>query len=399
MFEESVIRKIINCWSADQDHPHRGRTKRPLPRLFDVKEIIEITFLASIKREEDQPIHVSIVLASPEEVKDPLHRYRREILRFEKPFPFTPDSIAKLAPAFDPTFSSVVVHRDSARNELCCWGVSYYQPTSHRFNEIPVVVGGGTCCRLDLFTVTVKGPGSLQISRMTSNIGRFVNGDFIPSSPTPLTSRSLGGYLMSSIKQTELWGKYGTVYWHNYRDALEVLLYECSSRGRGATIVILPSDRGQDAEELFTAKYQLSPPSQLSSYIEEVLKSEKDILRGIAYEKALLERIQSLAQLATIDGALMLTNELELVKFGATLKAQEWRGEVKIGPDGFGVMTGEIFLSHKYGTRHNSAIDFAAACKGAVVFVISQDGPVRAFVSGSEGEVFCWADCTASMFV
>jgi len=46
-----------------------------------------------------------------------------------------------------------------------------------------------------------------------------------------------------------------------------------------------------------------------------------------------------------------------------------------------------------------SAIDFAAACKGAIVFVILQDGPIRAFVSGDESEVFCWADCTVSMFV
>lgn len=77
MFDESLIRKIIDCWSADQDHPHRDRANRPLPSLLDVKEIVETTYLASIKREEEQPIHVSIVLASPEEIEDPSHQYRR----------------------------------------------------------------------------------------------------------------------------------------------------------------------------------------------------------------------------------------------------------------------------------------------------------------------------------
>ena len=109
MFEKSIIKKIIDCWSADQDHPLRHRANHPLPNFLDVKEIVETIFLASLRREEELPIHVSIVLASPEEIEDSSHKNRREIRRFKEPFPFTSDSIAKLAPAFDPAFSSVVV--------------------------------------------------------------------------------------------------------------------------------------------------------------------------------------------------------------------------------------------------------------------------------------------------
>ena len=56
--------------------------------------------------------------------------------------------------------------------------------------------------------------------------------------------------------------------------------------------------------------------------MEELLKGNKSTLAGIAYRKAFLERLQFLAQLATIDGALVLINELELVNFGATVKAK-----------------------------------------------------------------------------
>ena len=113
MIEESIIRRIIDCWAADQAHPRRGHAQRPLPSLEDVQEVIETTFFASLQREEDRPLRFSVVLASPRELDDASHRYRRELSRFVTPLPFTVDSITKLAPAFDLVLSSIAVGRDS----------------------------------------------------------------------------------------------------------------------------------------------------------------------------------------------------------------------------------------------------------------------------------------------
>jgi hypothetical protein len=49
--------------------------------------------------------------------------------------------------------------------------------------------------------------------------------------------------------------------------------------------------------------------------------------------------------------------------------------------------------------RHNSAINFAAQCDGSTAFVISQDGPIRAFIRLNDETVLYWPDCTVSMFV
>jgi hypothetical protein len=68
------------------------------------------------------------------------------------------------------------------------------------------------------------------------------------------------------------------------------------------------------------------------------------------------------------------------------------------GPDGFGG-GGEPFDLSKHGTRHNSAVDFVAAFPGSVVFVISQDGPIRAFAVKDATTILCWPDCRASMFI
>jgi hypothetical protein len=211
MIEESIIKQIINYWAADQAHPHRGHAQRPLPRFEDVREVIETTFFASLEREEDRPIRFSVVLASPSELDDASHQYHRQLSRFVTPIPFTVDSITKLAPAFDPALSSIAVDRDSITKELQCWGIFNYFPTVPSSYVISSAPKEGTWFRPDLFTVTARNPGSLQISRMNTHIGRFVSGNFIPAAPTPFVSRSLGKYLMRSLESTDLWLNHGTL--------------------------------------------------------------------------------------------------------------------------------------------------------------------------------------------
>jgi hypothetical protein len=400
MIEESIIRRIIDCWAADQAHPSRGHAQRPLPSLEDVQEVIETTFFASLQREENRPLRFSVVLASPSELDDASHRYRRELSRFVTPLPFTVDSITKLAPAFDLVLSSIAVGRDSSTRELQCWGIFNYSPTVPSSYAISSAPKEGMCFRPDLFTVTARNPGSLQISRMNANIGRFVSGDFVPAAPTPFTHRSLGKYVMRSVESTDLWRRHGTLYWHYYCDALEVLLAESASRGHGATVVILPSGGAAVPEKLILAKYRLEADVHLMTHFEEVLTYGSSLVPGgIAYQTLILEYLQRLAQLSTVDGALILTPELELVTFGATLQAPKWHGKPLLAPDGWGKTSGDTFPAQRYGTRHNSAIDFAHACEGSTVFVISQDGPIRAFVRSDEDTVLCWPDCTESMFV
>ena len=121
-------------------------------------------------------------------------------------------------------------------------------------------------------------------------------------------------------------------------------------------------------------------------------------LAKLALGKLIIERLSVLAQLSCIDGALLLTSNLTVVSFGATLRAGEWHGDVIIGPDAFGG-GGQLFNVKTYGTRHNSAINFIGECPRAVGFVISQDGMIRGFVRKDEHTILCWPDCMVSMFV
>lgn len=382
-----------------QAHQGRGRAQRPLPNLPDVKEVIETSFFASIKREENRLSYFSVVLASSEDLSEQPHRYRYELQHFRTPLPFTVESICKLAPAFDPNRSAIAVGRTNGNNELTCWGIFFFEPRSHLYNEIPVGTEGGTCFRPDLFTVTVIAPGALKISRMHAHIGRFLNGEFVPASPTPFAPAALGHHLLHSLEQTELWQKYQTTFWFFYRAALDVLLSEAALRGHGATVVLLPNTNAGSCQELIVEKYRFENSISLKSRFENAINSSKDILLSIAYRKVILEHIQLLAQLSAVDGALILSIELDLISFGATLNAPKWEGKSILGPDGFGFTKEDPFSAKRFGTRHNSAIDFAAACSGCIVFVISEDGPICAFTKSGEDTILCWPDCSESMFV
>jgi sensor domain DACNV-containing protein len=154
---------------------------------------------SQVEREEDRPIRFSVVLASPSEIDDASHQYHRELSRFVTSVPFAVNSITKLAPAFDPALSSIAVDRDSITKELQCWAIFHYFPTVPSSYAISSAPKEGMWFRPDLFTVTARNPGSLQISRMNTHIGRFVSGNFIPAAPTPFASCSLGKYLMRSL--------------------------------------------------------------------------------------------------------------------------------------------------------------------------------------------------------
>jgi hypothetical protein len=49
--------------------------------------------------------------------------------------------------------------------------------------------------------------------------------------------------------------------------------------------------------------------------------------------------------------------------------------------------------------QSTSAVAFVGVCTKAIAFVISQDGPVRAFVRQDDQTVLCWPNCSTSMIV
>jgi len=402
MFEKQIIDKILNAWSRDQAHPYRDRKQKPLPDPQDVRVIIETAFLASLKREEGKPITFCITLLSKDCVMEECSSGRKQvIMTFEQSLPFSQESITKISPAFDSTTTSLIVAPGNDRSsDYEIWGAMFYGPSLKPLEEIPVGIEGLTLFRPDVMMVTAIAPGSLLISRGSLLIGRFLYGDFVKSTPTPFYSKAMGNYTIETIKDNEGFKRFQNHYWQVHTDTLNYLLSEVSVRGHGGIIVILPNSKVEEYKKLVLAKYSFEEKLNSEALLIRVLDSSKseDISFIMAMNRRFSERLDLLAQLACIDGALIISSNLNLISFGSTLIARKWDRNILIGPDGFGG-GGENWDASKWGTKHNSAINFVGACPGSIAFVISQDGPVRGFVKKDEETVLCWPDCLVSMFV
>jgi hypothetical protein len=403
MFEEEILQKIIQAWAEDQSHPYRNRKEKPLPNIRDARVLLEKAFLASLKREEGRSITFSIALLSKADIAEEqqISGRKQVIMSFDHSFPFTVESITKLAPAFDPkTTSLIAAPVDDRKTEYEIWGAMFFGSTTDRFEEIPVGVDGLSLFRPDVLMVTAITTGSLIITRGNSQIGRFISGDFVKAIPSPFASKAMGSYVMDVIKDDDGFKEHQNLYWHIYRDTLDRLLAEVSVRGHGGTIIIVPSEKVEQCRSNFTSIYSFKGSLELESLLNRLLVSSKchDTLFNVALNKKYSERINVLAQFACIDGALIASSRLEVISFGSRLAAPGWLGKTFVGPDGFGG-GGEEFDISKLGTRHRSAIDFVGACAGSIGFVVSQDGPIRGFVRKNNETILCWPDCRVSMFV
>lgn len=316
-------------------------------------------------------------------------------MTFKEEAPFTSEGISKIASAFDPKISALIVGKSKTDDKFSIWGGMFFGPSLNHFNSIPVALSSHIFSRPDVLMVTAKTAGSLTISRGHSQIGTISSGLFVRATPTPFIHKGLGGYVENIIKELKGYKTFGVHFYREYINALEYLLYQSSYRGHGSTIVILPCNLSSPPPLI--TKYSFSEKLGIENLIYESVNS-KDLLQ-LAYIQKLSERLDFLAQLSVIDGALILSPDLEAVTFGATLnEPTPWRGSLITGPDGFSD-GGELLALSKHGTRHNSAVQFTAVCKGCIVFVISQDGPIRAFTVKDDRTILCWPDCRNSMFI
>lgn len=403
MLDPSIYTEIQKAWADDQNHPHRGREKDSLPSLDSIKIIIENAFWASLKREEERPITFSLVLLDRDYSKTNLKAGRSQlIMTFDESKKLTVDALVKLAPAFNPEYTSLIVSRISGHEiDYEIWGALFFSPLQSLFEEIPVQRGNQIFSRPDSFTVTATSPGSLIISRANSQIGRLFTGKFLRAIPTPFNSRAMGNFLIPLIHNDLGYKNFEVHYWHLFRATLDYLLSKVSKNGHGAAIVIIPNDKKGDIDKFITNRIRFMESLRIGDLLIDSLKFPnhpgKTLLK-LGYYKHLSERLSTLSQFSCIDGALIISGTFEVLAFGAKLSAAKWNGEVIIGPDGFSA-GGNRFDHSILGTRHNSIINFIGEYPNAIAFVISQDGPIRGFAKKDEKTILCWPDCRVSMFL
>lgn len=407
MFDKAVIQAIMDSWTADPVDEDPAASPAPSFTPGDVEFLVETAFLASLKKEEDRPVTFSLVLMSKTRSARPLDDPLRKqlIMTFDRSVVMTVDSLSKIAMAFDPRFTSLLVNRvdeTEARKHYEIWGVMFFNALPNYFDDIPEVADGGIYRRPHVFMVTSVTPGSLIISRGDAQLGRFVGGKFIKATPTPFYSKAMGSFLFNKIKRDPEARAKDRAYWKVFIHSLDYLLSEISARAHGGSVLIVPEHKLPLYRDYYTAKYAFRENLRIHELILESLSTDppgRDAdMKRLGYNRKISERLQVLAQLSSVDGALIMSGTFRVMAFGATLKAPKWKGMVYEGPDGHNSRA-PVFDHLILGTRHNSMIDFIGKCTDSIGFVISQDGPIRGLVRKNKKTMYCWPDCRVSMFI
>jgi len=110
----------------------------------------------------------------------------------------------------------------------------------------------------------------------------------------------------------------------------------------------------------------------------------------VASDTARLEKcIDSIAHLAGMDGAIVLTYDCKVAAFNAIIARSEAGADSCRLVDQHDIeRPRDVILRHR-GSRHQSALSYAVNVPDSFAFVISQDGGISAFHNPGDGRVVC----------
>ena len=393
MFESKIIDQIIEAWAPDALARNDLEMAQAVPNAVDLKAMLELAFLASLKREEGEPIKFRLVLL-PATASSNLHECFPgpiKALPFAERLQFSVEEIRKLAPAFDQDSTALAVAKRGDAYEIV--GALLYGRMTSRLE-----VGGGGG-RPQALTLSSRVSGNVIVGFGDSVLGRFQDGNFSLAKPTWTASMNLVRHIIGEISGHEQHKKHRGEYWYLYRDCLERLYITAAKAGHGGIIVWMPADNVAralaDVSGGVRVSLRWSGSYFAGNVLERMVKPEDGQILADC-KKQLADYLDMLSHLSFVDGAVLLDSQLQPHAFRVLLGG-DWKGDVVEGPlrD---QQSGEPIDISRLGSRHKSAVRFVGAHPGCVVFVISEDGPVRALCRLDDAVLF-WPDCLNTVFL
>ena len=411
VINQDLVAQVRHAWIADQQHPQHGRRARPIPDSERLGILLDTVFRASMLADNGTPVCASVAWLSPSDFQDHEMKHARHselMLRFERARPLDPALIAELGRTTASGSSSLLV--EWSGGAPMAWGILYYQRGARTLDELPGEIEEGVHGAPDCPILSIEGVGSILVARGEAVVGRVTRGEFSRAVPTPFYPHAMGLILYElfgmrmALKANRYVDDGDNTYGHGLLECLKYLLEQLDRRGGGAVVVLVPQASMQEALQHAELGWAATGSLELRRLLSARIRHEKAVkerqwLSPSCVTKAqvlMRSRLDALARLASLDGALLLSPDFELVGFGASLRAPAWSGTVMEGPDGHGG-GGRPFDASRLDARDSAAAAYVGAVPGAVAFVTSADGPIRALARKGFGPIQCWPDCRPSM--
>lgn len=433
----SELVAVINQRWADASPPEGSpATEIPtaLPGKAALERLISTCYQVSMMREEDRPVILRLILASPllfPPDQGPPKGFHRLI--FATPRPFNEYELRRLSPAVDFERSLIGIEPHPEKG-FQIWGIvnsgirwlQEERGGNKKTNRLP-----------DVFGVHVTGPGMLTICRGLKIIATLNGGKLIDSTANAFQSKWMNKLFAEErdiLLQLHERFRASVLYpvAKIQEEFIENLQFQLIKRvlsvtrlsGHGGTFIIFPGDHPaelssdnpfilikyrfkrdeaiQRQQNLMvrtirlatTALGDIKEPDKIITWKDYVELRHESAVYDLA--EALYEHAQFVASLASVDGAVVTSSRGPLGFGGMIVGSLDKLTEVAIASDAEGKIV-SLAKIEGYGSRHRSVYHLCNTLHQVMAIVVSQDGNVQ-LAKWRNGIVTCW-DLTTQMFI
>ena len=416
-----------------RDLTARGIDAPPEPVLL---KLFETLYFASLKTDEARPCRCTVNYLDPAFAKQQQTDHSEPdgsmVVPFETPIAFDVRSLLKLADAADPNVSSIAVFCDDDER-LMIWGLVDQEL---RYGDWVALDASEDPKRPGLFQANIAGVGNIAAYKNYDLIGALEQNQLIVDYHDVLWKGPVNARLKENLHQTlaarhpqettfetvnliEQVKEELLVRWHN---AMCRMLFNIEQYGHGGGLLIAPQFPAADVNIKYATKYDRLPRTliamaqhqiakrQLAGRIAALNLAPKDLIPYQFLTESLeceaeLERLKGellgcvhfIASSSCVDGFVLLDRSLVVHGFGVETRAENDITEVFLAGDAEGTprLLRPVPLS-QFGTRHRAMMRYCNEHEGALGFVISQDGDIRA-VMKHQGQLILWENINVQL--
>jgi hypothetical protein len=422
-------------------------TKNPVfPNKTLLKLILDVVYHASLRIEESRRIAVRVAYLPPGiPEKNDIYNLDHKPIALTTPTNFTINEVMRLAPALDATRSMILVCPSElvlsgAEYPLAIWGVY------HQGSEWWRLITGkesSALCPPNCFTVSAFSPGNITATTLGMVIFRLnsgqLQGTHLEDTPIEdLSKGNVGSYFNDAVQllYQDACKQLGTTKYSKKKDedahpaqryfqTLENIANITAARYHGAAFIFIPDENYLEIPSVkdgLSIKYRIDvshiwqvlvsecvakrkyfdllfPVPRKYTFLTDMPSASASDLKSLIHweekkdsaEEEIAEFASFVSSLSSVDGAVVLTKQLQIVGFGAEITIDSPNPvDVRIAKDPFAKEYSKRPVT-AYGTRHRSAFRLCGNFEDCLCLIVSQDGPVR-IVKAIKGNTYLWDD-------
>ncbi len=398
--------------------------------------LLETLYFASLKTDEARPCRCTVNYIDP--AGDHTNQSTRShnngwtVVPFRDPLPLDVRSLLKLADAADPTVSSIAVF-SKANGELFIWGMVDQEL---RYGDYVAFDGTEDPHRPGLFQATITGIGAVSVYKNFALLGSLEQNTLVNDYHDVLWEGPIHQRLRNNLdatlhdKHVSQKGNAAIAHIAQVKDELLVrwqnaicrVLFNIQQYGHGGGLLIVPDCPARDVNIKYEQTYDRLPTALFRLAQHQIVKRQTaetiaahcstqgdtlpcEIHFDAVHAQNELDRLKNellgcvhfIASLSRVDGFVLLDKSLVVHGFGVEARADAGLTDVFMAGDAKATTESlrQAPLS-QFGTRHRAMMRYCDEHDGALGFVISQDGDIRATMK-YRGRLVLWENINVQL--